>query len=500
MKEMSMGAPEVVLLHSNDIHSRLEQAAKMATYIAETRRTYGSDHVLTVDIGDHMDRMRIETEGSDGLVNIALLNAAGYEVATIGNNEGLTFTPEQLREAYSRASFTTICANMFQDGQGELPSWLLPHHIVRKGRLRIGLVGVTAAFSDFYRLIGWDVRSPLAVIAEQVRLLRPLADVVVVMSHLGIVQDRRMAEEIAGIDLILGGHTHHLFMEPEIIGTTHICAAGKFGDYIGRVEIRMDESAARPMFAVSCVPMAAYEEQPEAAAIIGGFKEAAQRRLSRVVARLSAALPARAERESPLGNLLAAGLRRWTNAEIGIVNAGQLLGGLAEGDVTEGDIHALCPSPINPCRMRLSGTALRRALEESLLGEFIDKEIRGFGFRGSVLGTLAVDGLEIEWNPNGAPYDKIVSITVNGEPFDDNRGYMIGTIDMFTFGVGYETIKGGTEVQFFLPEFIRDVLAAELVDTEALSRCTGSRWHRKTSGSRDGRDTTQCADPKSCGT
>ncbi|WP_236339715.1 5'-nucleotidase C-terminal domain-containing protein, partial [Paenibacillus plantiphilus] len=207
--------------------------------------------------------------------------------------------------------------------------------------------------------------------------------------------------------------------------------------------------------------------------------------------------PARAERESPLGNLLAAGLRRWTDAEIGIVNAGQLLGGLAAGDVTEGDIHALCPSPINPCRMKLSGTALRSALEEALLGEFIDKEIRGFGFRGSVLGTLAVDGLEIHWNPNGAPYDKIVSITVNGEPFDDNRRYTIGTIDMFTFGVGYETIKGGTDVHFFLPEFIRDVLAAELVDAEALSRCNARNWHMAPSEGRNGKHTAPRADPKS---
>jgi 2',3'-cyclic-nucleotide 2'-phosphodiesterase (5'-nucleotidase family) len=223
--------------------------------------------------------------------------------------------------------------------------------------------------------------------------------------------------------------------------------------------------------------MAAHEEHPDAAAIIGGYQEAGVRRLSRVVTRLSAPLPARAERESPLGNLLAAGLRRWTDAEIGIVNAGQLLGGLAAGDVTAGDLHALCPSPINPCRMKLSGAAVRFALEQSLLVEYIDKPIRGFGFRGSVLGTLAVDGLEIRWNPDGPPHAKILTITVNGEPFDNDRQYSVGTIDMFTFGVGYETIKNGTDIRFFLPEFIRDVLAAELQDPAALVDCRRSRWN-----------------------
>ncbi|MFC0333199.1 bifunctional metallophosphatase/5'-nucleotidase [Paenibacillus sepulcri] len=477
MKETSTGAPEVVLLHSNDVHSRLELAAKMSTYIAETRRTYGSDHVLALDIGDHMDRMRIETEASDGLVNIELLNEAGYEAVTLGNNEGLTFTHEQLDDAYrEHARFQTICANMHQKSSGERPSWLQPSTIIQKGRLRIGIIGVTAAFADFYDLLDWNAGDPIDAVAEQAAALRGRVDVLVVMSHLGLAFDRQMAQKVEGLDLILGGHTHHLLEEPEVIGRTYICAAGKFGDYIGRIEIGLDPVLKRLSFHVECIPMAAYEEKPEAAAIIGGFKAAGQRRLSRVITRLSEPLPARVEQESPLCNLLAAGLRRWTDSEIGIVNTGQLLGGLAEGDVTAGELHALCPSPINPCRMRLAGPDLLRALEEALLGEFIDKPIRGFGFRGYVLGTLAVDGLEISWDPEAPPYGKIHSLTVNGQDFDPDREYVVGTIDMFTFGVGYETIKNGKDIQYFLPEFIRDVLALELQHTQALLDCRKTRW------------------------
>ena len=80
--------PEVVLLHSNDIHSRLEEAARMASYIAEARGQYGEDRVLAVDIGDHLDRMRQETEGTCGSVNIALLNAARYEAGCRATTRG----------------------------------------------------------------------------------------------------------------------------------------------------------------------------------------------------------------------------------------------------------------------------------------------------------------------------------------------------------------------------------------------------------------------------
>ncbi|SEO22167.1 bifunctional UDP-sugar hydrolase/5'-nucleotidase [Paenibacillus sp. OV219] len=477
MNELATNAPDVVLLHSNDIHSRLEQAARMAAYIEEIRSSHGAEHVLTLDIGDHMDRMRVETEASDGLANIALLNDAGYDAVTIGNNEGLTFTQEQLDEAFGKhARFQTVCANFFNADTKQRPSWMRPSTIINKAGIRFGLIGVSAAFVDFYGLLGWVVTDPLHEVAEQVKQLRSHVDVLIIMSHLGITLDRRMAQEIPGIDLILGGHTHHLLEEAEVIGSTHVCAAGKFGEYMGRVDIWFDSALKRPRFKAVCTSMEARALQLEATAIIGGFKAEGERRLSRIVAVLDAPLALTPERESPLGNLLAAGLRRWTKADIGIVNAGQLLRGLAAGEVTAGDLHALCPSPINPCRMQLSGTMIRLSLEEALLPEYIDKPIRGFGFRGLVLGTLAVDGLTIEYMPDNPAFNKIVTVLVNGEPLLEDKLYVVGTIDMFTFGIGYEKMKNGLDIAYYLPEFIRGVLEEELQDTEAIADSRRTRW------------------------
>ncbi|AZN40208.1 bifunctional metallophosphatase/5'-nucleotidase [Paenibacillus albus] len=477
MNEIATDAPDVVLLHSNDIHSRLEQAARMAAYIEEVRSSHGADHVLTLDIGDHMDRMRVETEASDGLANIALLNDAGYDAVTIGNNEGLTFTQHQLDEAYGEhARFQTVCANFFNADTKQRPSWMLPSTIIHKAGIRFGLIGVSAAFVAFYELLDWDVTDPLHEVAEQAKQLRTQVDVLIIMSHLGITLDRRMAQEIPGIDLILGAHTHHLLETAEVIGSTHVCAAGKFGEYMGRVDIWFNFETKQPRFQAACTPMEARVEQPEAAAIIGRYKAEGELRLSRVVAVLDAPLPLSAERESPLGNLLAAGLRRWTDADIGIVNAGQLLSSLTAGEVTAGDLHALCPSPINPCRMKLSGEMIRLSLEEALLPEYIDKPIRGFGFRGLVLGTLAVDGLTIEYVPGNPALHRIVSILVNGEPLQDDRLYIVGTIDMFTFGIGYEKLKNGQEISYYLPEFIRGVLEQELQNKEAIAASRHKRW------------------------
>lgn len=468
----------VVLLHSNDIHSRLEHAAQIASFIKEERRTYGSDRVLAVDCGDHMDRMRVETEGSDGIVNVELLNDAGYEAATLGNNEGLTYSFQTIADAYvNRANFAVICANMHDAATGELPDWLLPNTVIDKDGLRIGMIGVTAAFTDFYSLLGWQAKDPIETVREQVSELRSHVDVLVVMSHLGLASDRLMAEKLSGIDLILGAHTHHLLEEPIIIGHTTICAAGKFGEYIGRVEIGIDPLTSRPLFRAACIPTAALEENPAASAIISRYRETAKQRLSKVIATLDKPLPTRADQESPFANLLAAGLRRWTDAEISLVNTGQLLGGLALGEVTAGELHALCPSPINPCLMTLAGSEIREALEQALLPEFIHKPIKGYGFRGEVLGTLAIDGMTVTYDSSRPPLSRLISVEVCGDPLADERLYSVGTIDMFSFKAGYESLAKAVQYTYYLPEFLRDVIAVQLQSAEELQDCHRHRWN-----------------------
>lgn len=325
-------APRVVLLHSNDLHSRLEQAAQIASYISAERRLYGDDRLLVLDCGDHMDRMRVETEGSDGLVNIELLNAAGYAAVTLGNNEGLTYSREELVSAYQgHAKFPVICANMLDLNTGERPEWLLPSYIMVKNGIRIGVTAATAAFADFYCLLGWEATDPFEALRQQVTELREQADVVIVMSHLGLPSDERIAAEIPGVDLILGAHTHHLLLEPLVRGTTTICAAGKFGEYLGRVELDLDRDTGRPVIRGGCVAMAAEEQEERATAIIRSFLDAGCRRLNREIVALDLPLPAGNDTDAPLANLLAAGLRQWTGADIGLVNTGQLLGGLASG-------------------------------------------------------------------------------------------------------------------------------------------------------------------------
>lgn len=468
---------KIVIYHSNDIHSRLENGAKIATIIEEGCREYGANQVLAVDIGDHMDRARMETEGTDGLLHRAIIEQTGYELVTLGNNEGLTFSKEQLDEIYGgETSFKVICCNI-HSADGNDPSWLLPYYVKEQNGIKLGFIAATANFHMFYLQIGWKTEEPIAAIAAQVERIREQVDVVILMSHLGIRLDEEIATRDLGIDIILGAHTHHLFDPPKKVENTLLCAAGKFGMYVGKVMIEYRPEEHKYCISGECIPTASYEANKPVMDVLKKYGEIAKSTLQRPIVTLASPMQASYTNESALPNLLAIGLRKCCDAEIGLVNSGQLLAGLAIGQVTAGELHAICPSPINPCKVKLRGQEILIALEQSLLPQFIDMKIVGFGFRGEQLGSLAVDGMDIVYDPSRPDFHKIVSVEVNGKALNLERYYEVGTIDMFTFKIGYETLANYKEVTYFLPQFIRHVIEDELNNVNSVEYAHYKRWH-----------------------
>ncbi|WP_027092035.1 bifunctional metallophosphatase/5'-nucleotidase [Cohnella thermotolerans] len=467
-------AETLILLHTNDIHSHFEEAARIAGYVRELRGSVPPDRLLLVDCGDFLDRVRVETEGTQGMANRSLLEAMGYDAVAMGNNEGLSYTRQQLDVLFDGVPFPIVCANLLDSATGRRPSWMKPAVVVEKAGMKIGLLGLTAPFNDFYELLGWRAEDPFKTAEEWVPKLRREADAVVLLSHLGLKQDERFAASLDGIDVILGAHTHHLLETPVKVAGTVLCAAGKFGRHVGVVELARNPDGSLSVEG-RCLPTGGMAPDAAVSSLLDKRREEANAALDVAIATLDEPLEAAPDRESPLGTLLASGIRKAAGAEIGLTNAGQLLAGLPAGRVTKRDLHAICPSPINPCLIRLKGKQLRRALEESLLPEFIGLEFQGFGFRGRELGTLCVDGAEVTIDETRPPYERIAELSVGGVPVDDEREYDVGTLDMFTFGVGYLDLKEGTVVRYLLPEFIRDVLADSLNDKEAIADCRRPR-------------------------
>ena len=475
---MKLQSKEVILLHTNDIHSHLNNLAKVETLISHYRESYAKDELVLVDLGDFMDRMATETEGTDGYIHRELFEYMQYDVVTLGNNEGLSFSHDQLTAVYQKpTSFQVVCCNMTPLDGSKL-SWLLKSTIIEKNGLKLGFIGATIHYTDFYKLLNWDATEPLSAIQEEVNKIKAQVDVIIVMSHLGIRLDEELAERCPEIDIILGAHTHHVFNPAIMKEKTLMAAAGMGGSYLGVVHIKKQDPNADLYIEGRVLSTHDVAEDNDVLDIIARHRQVALNQLNKPIVRLDHDLVADDFVESPLPNLLAISLREWCRTSLAIVNSGQILHSLDKGIVRVKHLHEICPSPINPCVFYIKGCYIREAFEQSVLYEYRAKKIKGYGFRGTRLGYLAVAGFSIDYEtPELLINSNKFNIYVNNVPLKDDEVYRVASIDMFTFKQGYPSLSQVEKVEYFVPEYIRHLLASTIMNKSLIEESKQCHWN-----------------------
>lgn len=454
--------------YTNDLHSYFDHWAQVATYLKAKRHesNLNNESYWTLDIGDHLDRVNPITEATMGKANVELLNNLDYDFATIGNNEGITLSHQQVYHLYDDANFEVICSNL-QCTVAENPNWLLhSKKIQSKQGVNIGLIGLTARFNPYYHLLGWNIEAPYDVIERELANLAS-CDVIVLMSHVGIHLDQAIAERYNDIDVIIGSHTHHLFRKEELVNETIITAAGKNCQYVGEVTLVWDHETNKLISKkaitedVTTLPKDLLTEQrlfelEEEAAVI----------LQKRIIHTDEPIKARWFKESAIMKQLTEKVRTWTGADIAMLNAGLLIEGFAEGDITYEDVHRICPHPINLCTVRLHGDELLEVVEDAFSKQLMELRLKGFGFRGEIVGRMVFANLDVmtEYDENGEEY--VVNVLYEGQALKADKVYEIATADMFTFGRLLPGIANAEVHQLFLPEFIRELLVKTLIEQQ----------------------------------
>jgi len=166
------------------------------------------------------------------------LSKIGYDALNLGRAD-LLLPPELLRKLAANAAFPLLSANIV-DAAGKAPfkGWI----VKEAGRLRVGIFGLSGnqplGPAD---LPGRDltVQDPVAAARAAVTALRHSADLVIALSQLGLEGDVRLAREVPGIDIILGGFTRQVTPQPRIEGTTLILQSGAKGMQLGRLGLQI---------------------------------------------------------------------------------------------------------------------------------------------------------------------------------------------------------------------------------------------------------------------
>ncbi|WP_096190063.1 bifunctional metallophosphatase/5'-nucleotidase [Evansella halocellulosilytica] len=457
------------ILHTNDLHSQLEHWPSVTALIQEKKAeaSEAGEDLLLFDIGDHADRVHPMTEGLEGKGNVQLLNDLNYDAVTIGNNEGMTFSKMQLNELYESANFPVILSNLY-DQNGQRPEWCKPYHIITtESGLTVGITGVTVPFYLFYESLGWRIIDPFKSLAETLPMLEYKADIIICLSHLGLFEDEKMAEQFPQFDFILGAHTHHVLENGKQEHGTWINQSGRSGKYVGEIKLtyEKDEDGVHSLStSVLSVPVNLDLKDERTVIKLEKLKSEAKGNLAAVITRLETPLHVSWYEESDLVKLLAEALNEWCDADIGMVNAGVLLDGLPQGLITYEDLHRICPHPINPATVIVSGEQLLELIRQANKREMVEYKLKGFGFRGKILGVMVFNELIIEQKQS---YIREQDVMIRGEQLNKEKQYKLATLDMFTFGHLYPDITAIPEKKYFMPEFLRDVLAWKLTQGNA---------------------------------
>lgn len=446
---------QVHIYHTNDIHSHFENWPKIKALLEREKHLHQdrkNDNFFLFDIGDHVDRWHPYTEGTLGKGNVRLLNELDYTAVTIGNNEGITLAHDELNTLYQDATFDVLVANLFDQAKNR-PKWALPSKIYyTKSGIKIGVLAVTAYFGKLYEILGWHLTEPIPELEKELQTLKQEADIIIVLSHLGIHEDEKIASLHPEIDIILGGHTHHVLPEGKNISNTLLAAAGKHGNYVGAVTLELDIESKKVMTKKATLYETKYLPSPDdEKLVVSSLQEKGKRILNTFLVDIPEDLHTQWFEPSPLPQMLCEAINEWCHSDCALINAGLLLGNLEKGGVTRFDIHSILPHPINPCLIELSGAELKEIFFLTLDPKWPPFELKGLGFRGKVLGNFIYYNIQLD---NEILY-------INNQPLEEKKIYKLGTVDMYTFGQFFPSLLDAKK-KYFMPEFIRDVMIWKL--------------------------------------
>ena len=227
---------EFVILSTNDMHASLDNMARLATAVKECRDTV---FTIVVDAGDRWTGNAYVDLAEGRLPMIHLMNAVGYDVATLGNHD-FDAGQQVLDNAIDKAEFEVVCANMTSFGE-----WLDDidrcERIVTPAGVAVDFVGVVTSYSNGHpdgndvNFEGLQFEDP-QIVAER-EGDDSNGDVKVLLSHMGHDRDLALAERYGGYDVIIGGHTHRLL--DTVVNGTVVGQTQRKLKYVGVTRIKM---------------------------------------------------------------------------------------------------------------------------------------------------------------------------------------------------------------------------------------------------------------------
>ena len=482
---------KTVILHTNDVHGAVAQYAKVAALKADFEASGAT--VLLVDAGDYSSGDP-NVSLSKGASAIELMNAVGYDYATLGNHE-FDYGWPTLESNLKDAKFKVLSDVQYQGKDafdvGELKT-------LEDAGLKLGFFGLTTpetatkAHPGKTAGVTWPEKADMMKAAQTAvdKLKADGADLVIGIVHLGIEQEnvpnssRDLYKEVSGIDFIIDGHSHAVMTTGESgepIQST--------GTKLVNVGIIVIDNATKKIENNCLFDLADYAKEVES------VKEISDRVTAEVDAEYGATF-ATSEvdldgankiarfHETNLGDLIADAML-WHIKEggmdaitvpadrvVAITNGGGIREDIKAGNVSMLDVNTVLPFGNSVAVVYVTGAELLEALEASTrsfpMGGF--PQVAGIKF--TIDDAKAYN--EGEQYPGSTYYapktiERVTIDSINGRDFDPKATYAVITNDFLASGgdtyYAFASASAQFDTSIPMDEAVMDYIKTELKGT-----------------------------------
>jgi 5'-nucleotidase / UDP-sugar diphosphatase len=462
----------VTILHTNDIHGRTrsfpvrrgsstsqtgdpgqiwdeyERKGKvggfpaLATAIKRFRDERGEENVLLVDGGDTFsdDLLGNLTEGE---AVISLMKALGYQLMALGNHD-FDYGVERTRELQQIGGFPMRGANVIEKETGE-PVFGDPAVVLEAAGLRVGFLTLgyhnSGKTGNKKNLEPLEFTDGVDAVRRFLPDLRERSDIVVVLSHMGTAMDRVLAEELPGLDLIIGGHSHDR-ISMERLGETVIVQAVADASVLGETILHIQDGKLEGIEnKLHTLWNDDFEDDPEIAQLLEEIRSPFQEELNEVIGQVAEPIGRNYRSESPFDKLAGEFMCQELETEIAFLPGVGYGVTLLPGPLTREALYTLVPHPAKVVTMELTGDQVLEILEQSA-------ENQDPGDPRKIVGGLVqTAGLRWTVDYRQTVGKRVKDVMVRGEQIQPQRKYSAATNSGMHNGLhNYSTFSKGASI------------------------------------------------------
>ena len=439
----------VTLIHTSGFKGNLEQTLKIQPLFERIQRETGK--ALLLHAGSALSPGESAYKGPGKSLTVSLMDKIGVDVWVPGGDD-FARSPDELSTFSRDASFPILGANLHRaDETGRSLSQIQPFTIVSMGRLKIGILGLSAGGNRI------EVGDPVQAARYYVPLLREAADAVILLTHLSFKADSTLAEEVGGIDIILGAQSTagSITINDVLIGY-----ASSIEGSVGRIDLTFAEgqlhSTGYNLLSIKG------GQGPSLSGILAGWTAEVDGQMmpaAAVIGTSGGGFGSSLGTSSAMGHLIADLMRIFVGSDLAFVAASNVDPDLPEGPITVLDLFRVYGWANQVVIVSVKGSQIRDFLEGGL------KTTGGFFYP---------SGLQVVYDPSAKKGDSITSISVGNQPLEDNKSYRATVEDRIATSEG-----SGKGLADFLDAsgraetgvMIRDLIARHI---QTLSQIKGS--------------------------